>query len=171
MEFGALYCKPKSPNCFDCILNYSCKAYSQKKVQYYPRKKYKNKIINRYLHFFIIIQKRKIYMGKRISGIWRGLYEFPFLEFQNHLSKKDVINSSDWFKIFNSSESLSIDKISSQIIHKLSHQKLHVRFWHISTEDLFLKDYKLVLLNDFYKYPVPILIDKYISTVGLGYKN
>ena len=171
MEFGALHCKPKSPNCFDCILNYSCKAYSQKKVQYYPRKKYKNKIRNRYLHFFIITQKRKIYMGKRISGIWRGLYEFPFLEFQHHLSEKDVISSSGWVKIFNSSESLLIDKISSQIIHKLSHQKLYVRFWHISTEDLFLKDYKLVLLNDFYKYPVPILIDKYISTVGLAYKN
>ena len=83
MEFGALQCKPKSPNCCNCILKYSCKAYSQKEVNYYPRKKHKNKIRNRYLHFFIINQKKKIYIGKRISGIWRGLYEFPFLEFQD----------------------------------------------------------------------------------------
>ncbi|MEE2954372.1 MAG: A/G-specific adenine glycosylase [Bacteroidota bacterium] len=171
MEFGALQCKPKSPNCFNCILKSDCKGYLEHKVDYYPRKKHKIKIKNRYLNFFIIKQRKKIYIGKISSGIWKGLYEFPFLEFQSPLSKRKIINSLDWSEMFINSDSFSIEKISREIIHKLSHQRLYVRFWHMNTQNLLLKNYKLVSFNDFPKYPVSILIDKYISTVGLGSKN
>ena len=66
MEFGALQCVPKSPNCSDCIFNQSCAALQKKKVDQLPVKLKKLKVRNRFFNYLIfsdeventIIQKR-----------------------------------------------------------------------------------------------------------------
>jgi A/G-specific adenine glycosylase len=39
MEFGAIHCTPKQPNCKDCIFSDVCHAYKHNEVELYPSKK------------------------------------------------------------------------------------------------------------------------------------
>ena len=59
MEFGALQCVPKNPNCQDCIFKNQCIAFQQAKVGLLPVKANKVKVKNRYLHFFVLIDESK----------------------------------------------------------------------------------------------------------------
>ncbi|MEX5669995.1 hypothetical protein ABFV57_34675, partial [Pseudomonas neuropathica] len=76
MEFGALQCVPKNPNCSDCIFNQSCAALQKKKVDQLPVKLKKLKVRNRFFNYLtfsdeienIVIQKRTD------KGIWHNLY-------------------------------------------------------------------------------------------------
>ncbi len=49
MEFGALQCVPKNPNCSSCVLNESCAALQLKRVDQLPIKSKKTKVRNRSL--------------------------------------------------------------------------------------------------------------------------
>ena len=50
MEFGALQCVPKSPNCGICVFNESCAALQKNKVDQLPVKSKKLKVRNRYFN-------------------------------------------------------------------------------------------------------------------------
>ena len=63
-------------------------------------------------------------------------------EFHQTVSEKSDI------KLFN----------TKPIIHKLSHQHLSVKFWIINTN---AKNEDSIPINDFEKYPVPILIHNF----------
>ncbi len=54
MEFGAIQCVPKSPNCSDCIFNTNCYALQKNKVGELPVKTKKIKIKNRFLNYIIV---------------------------------------------------------------------------------------------------------------------
>ena len=54
MEFGALQCVPKNPDCNSCVLNSSCAALQHKKVSELPVKSKKTKVTNRYLNYLIL---------------------------------------------------------------------------------------------------------------------
>ena len=65
MEFGALQCKPKSPNCKLCPLEEGCFAFNNKMIAALPKKAKKIKIRKRYFEFFIINNKDKIFIQKK----------------------------------------------------------------------------------------------------------
>ena len=68
-----------------------CIAYQSTNVYAFPVRSKKIKIKDRFLHFLMIETEHGICIGKRKSGIWRGLYEFPFFEFSENLSESKVI--------------------------------------------------------------------------------
>ena len=162
MEFGALVCKPKNPNCLDCVFNEGCYAFSKSIVDELPRKLKKIKVINRYIHFLIISHLDFVYVMKKQKGIWSGLYTFPFIEHAHMLSNKDVVLSKEW-SVFFSNINITINHVSSLIIHKLSHQKLHVKFWHLKCDILKLEGYESIELSKLNQYPVSRLIDIYLA--------
>ena len=56
MEFGALVCKPKDPNCLNCCLNKTCKYFkSTKKI----KNKNKKMIKKKHLDIFCYVNKKK----------------------------------------------------------------------------------------------------------------
>ena len=162
MEFGALVCKPKKPNCLNCVFNEACYAFSRSIVNELPRKLKKIKVINRYIHFLIISHLDFVYVIKKQKGIWSGLYTFPFIEHTNMLSNKDVILSKEW-SVFFSNINITINHVSPLIIHKLSHQKLHVKFWHLNSDLFKLEGYESIELSKLNQYPVSRLIDIYLT--------
>tara|TARA_B100001142_G_scaffold148808_4_gene149730 strand:+ start:3609 stop:4646 length:1038 start_codon:yes stop_codon:yes gene_type:complete len=164
MEFGALQCTPKSPNCFICPLQDSCHAYSLGMVGLLPIKLKKTKVSNRFLHFLVISCKGYIYLGKREKGIWRGLYDFPFLEFKERINQQKVLKSLDWNNFFGESQ-VNIISISEEFLHVLSHQKIYARFWHLEINEISLEDYQLVLEKDLLSFPVSRLIEKYFESI------
>ena len=50
MEFGALVCKPKNPNCINCCLNKTCKYFKSNEKYEFKKKMFKIKNYNILLH-------------------------------------------------------------------------------------------------------------------------
>lgn len=157
MEFGAKQCKPKSPNCIVCPLNNSCKALQSHKVDKLPVKLKKLKVRKRYINFLVFISndKKTILEKREGKGIWQGLFQFPFLETEKTYNEEEILpllkfNYSD-FTLYNSKD----------IVHKLSHQHLHSKFWIINVDEL---DNKGINFSEIRNYPVPILISNFIES-------
>jgi len=58
MDFGALQCKPKSPNCYECPMSTNCIAFENKLVKQLPIKEKKLKIKKKYFNFFVFVTKK-----------------------------------------------------------------------------------------------------------------
>ena len=135
MEFGAKQCKPQSPNCTLCPLDIDCMALATANIKNLPVKLKKIKVRKRYLNFLVILSvKGKTVLEKRIQkGIWQHLYQFPLIETSRSISKKELQTHSALKEL----SALTQKKIevhnSQEIIHKLTHQELHIKFWKIYT--------------------------------------
>ena len=71
MEFGALICKPKNPNCHVCCLNKTCKYFKSKdKIKGKTRKMIKNK---NYDIFCYINKKKQIALTKSSNQFFEKL--------------------------------------------------------------------------------------------------
>jgi A/G-specific adenine glycosylase len=167
MEFGAMQCKPKSPDCSICTMQDFCEAYNNNRITELPVKSKKIKVKKRFLHFLMIENEKGVYLGKRKSGIWTGLYEFPFLEFNSNVIEKQVLESDEWLQLF-TDKSLKIESVSESFTHILSHQKIHAQFWQIKAADVVLREYELIPKNSLLKFPVSRLTEKYFETIDLG---
>ncbi len=166
MEFGAMQCKPKSPDCSICPMQDFCEAYNKNTIAELPVKSKKIKVKKRFLHFLMIEEDGGVYLGKRKKGIWNGLYEFPFLEFDKKADEKQVIAAEDWKNIFNGAK-VEIASISPEFIHVLSHQKIHAQFWRLKTKNVQLKNFDFIAEKDLLNYPVSRLTEKYFETIEL----
>ena len=162
MEFGALVCTPKKPKCISCTFQEECYAFSNSEVQMFPRKKNKIQVKKRYLNFLIISIGDSTLLKKKIKGIWSGLYEFPSLEFKEYLSVNKVVETKQWINFFYKNN-FQINNVSSIITHKLSHQKLHVRFFHIKCNKVKTNDYKFFKKDQLLNLPVSKLLENYLS--------
>ena len=130
MEFGALQCVPKSPNCGVCVFNTSCAALQKKKVAQLPVKSKKLKVKNRFFNYLVATDSNKnTLIQKRTSkGIWHNLYEFPLIESEENVDF-DYISTQIQNNFFQNNKLISIEDSSNKdIIHKLSHQHLHIKF-------------------------------------------
>jgi A/G-specific adenine glycosylase len=167
MEFGALQCKPKNPDCENCPFIVECYAFKNKRVNYFPVKKKKIKQRNRYFNYLVVINKEKVFLKKRNENdIWKGLFDFPLIETNKAIhSFKTLVNLS---KPYNLSEepSIILKNKSKEYKHILSHQKIYATFWLISGD--FQNKLKKNLINPEIKqindYPVPKLIENYLKT-------
>lgn len=165
MEFGALQCVPKNPNCEICIFNDSCAALQKKKVAELPVKLKKTKVTNRYFNYLVFVDDHEntIINKRSEKGIWQKLYEFPLIETDNEINFETIS-----IEIHERYSNLKIDSIliynPQQIIHKLSHQKLHINFYKIN---LISKIVDGVSLESIKKYPFPIVIHNFIEKYSI----
>ena len=90
------------------------------------------------------------------------MYEFPFLEFNKAYPNEEIVSSDGWSDLFKK-KSVKISYVSPVIIHRLSHQKLHVKFWHIHSHQLNIPDYRLIKISEVNEIPVSRLIDNYLT--------
>ncbi len=158
MEFGALQCVPKSPNCSICPFNESCAALQKNKVDKLPIKTKKVKVTNRFLNYIIYIDKKNqtLIQKRTEKGIWQNLFEFPLLENENSVDLEFISKNIDAkFTV------KSIYQINNQeIIHKLSHQKLHINFWKIEIDEILENG---LTFDEIKTYPFPIVIANFID--------
>jgi A/G-specific adenine glycosylase len=158
MEFGALQCVPKNPNCKICIFNESCAALQKNKVPILPIKLKKTKVQDRFLNYLIYIdEKNKTQIQKRTQkGIWQNLYEFPLIETEK-TEDFDFITQN----IHPKNEIISIQEMNTEnIIHKLSHQKLHIKFWKVKTKGELENGIDFEKISTF---PYPIVIANFLE--------
>ena len=132
MEFGALQCVPKNPDCGSCPFNSICVALQARKVHSLPVKQPKSKPKDRFLHYFVIEDAAgNTLVSKRSGpGIWRHLFEFPHLETPEPASQGMILREA-------SARYGAIDLntlTEHDVLHKLSHQNLHIGFSKITVE-------------------------------------
>ena len=76
IEFGALQCKPRKPNCNKCPFNQDCFAINYNKIDMLPVKRKINKISNRHFNYLVILDKNEsvIFEKRQGIGIWQNMY-------------------------------------------------------------------------------------------------
>ena len=162
MEFGALQCTPKKPNCEDCPYLLECFAYKKGLITELPKKEKKIKQRNRYFNYLVIINNDSIYLNERKEkDIWQGLFDFPVFETKEPLTSFPLLE-----KEF-SNIGLTLKNQSTEYKHILSHQKIYATFWLVSSNKTKNIDSKFVKtpLKEINNYPIPKLIDNYLKTV------
>ncbi len=132
IEFGALQCKPKNPNCEICPFITSCFAYKHQQINVLPVKLKTIKIKERYFQFFIITNEKNQLIIKRRGNadIWAGLYDLPSLEFEKAELAMPRFNAfASWFK-----QTPIISSVSDQVKHILTHQRIFANTVEINTD-------------------------------------
>ena len=163
MEFGALQCRPKSPNCASCPLSGTCYAFTNEQTENLPVRKQKGKNIFRYFCFYLIESGEMICLEKRTGNdIWKNLYQFPLLETKNELSEKEILSTKPSFL---KGYKLNVKSVSDREKHVLSHQTIFARLIHVETGDNFNPESPLfkVPKKMLGTYAIPRLMEKLIK--------
>lgn len=127
MEFGALQCTPKSPDCSECPLRTGCVAFREKKVAELPVKIKKLKIRERYFKYAHITCGDFIVVKKRGEGdIWQGLFDFPMAEIADKRQLKEYL--PDFVSELKKLGTLNVEKSSHTYKHILTHQRIFANF-------------------------------------------
>jgi A/G-specific adenine glycosylase len=162
MEFGALQCVPQNPDCSKCVLNSSCLALQKKKVRQLPIKVKTLKITHRYLNYLVVEDEdQKTVVSKRDKkGIWHNLYEFPLIETDNEVVTEYIYEKINETLLIGN-KIISITEINeNKVLHKLSHQTLHIKFWKILVNGKIANG---ISYNELIKFPFPIVIYNFIE--------
>ncbi len=168
MEFGALHCTPKNPNCMLCPLQTQCLAFAHQTVMQRPVKLAKTKVTTRYFNYLVFRLQGKIYLHKRdANDIWKNLYDFPCIESEKPMSVEEVLVSEEFQQLIGN-QTFVVTKTSPVFTHKLTHRTLLAQFIEIklSQELLRIETKGLILTpeRDLGNYPIPRLIDLYLTT-------
>ncbi len=165
MDIGATVCLPQNPHCMECPLSESCLAADQKCQTDYPVKSKKIQTKDRFFVYFAVTEKNTYFLHRRENkDIWAGLYEFPLMELASTFDENE-----DLFLIttFFSKEfaDITIESISTEMKHILTHQTLHV--WFITgSAKLTHNDGKYIRVrqNEIENYAVSKLTNRYLES-------
>lgn len=168
IEFGALQCKPKNPNCNICPLQDSCVAFNNKCVHELPIKLKKIKVKDRFFNYFLIIKENKILIKRRNnSDIWAGLHDLPLIETQNQQDLIKLFQHEEFKKWF--PNEIEIGRVTSPIKHILTHQRIYATFIEIKNFNLEIlpeNNWFWLDINDLNNIAQPKLIFAYLKNLS-----
>jgi A/G-specific adenine glycosylase len=162
MEFGAIKCLPKNPECVSCPLQWDCVAFQTDSVSKLPVKLGKTKVENRYLNYLIMTDPtgNTLVQQRPDQGFWAKLFEFPLME---SLEEQTGIDFSDLITA-RVPGALWADKPfpteETPILHKLSHRNLYIRFWKLQLTSTIPNG---ISVDELKKLPFPIVIHNFIE--------
>jgi len=165
MEFGALQCTPKNPDCQQCPLIEGCFAYSHQEVSNLPIKQNRTTQRNRYFNYLVFGYHNYTWLRKRINNdIWKGLFEFPLIETIEKTTVEMILAHEKLLELTNHCNA-TITNISGWKIHILSHQRIHYRFIRIwLPEEIQMRhNFIKVIKQDIFNFAVPKLLETYMD--------
>ena len=122
MDFGALQCVPKSPQCEACPLSETCQAFAEGRVGQLPVKQHVARVRERFFTYVYVRCKGEILLQRRPAGdIWQGLHQPAMLESECPLSASEV---REWLGCQG-----PLTLLRSDVRHQLTHQLLHADFY------------------------------------------
>jgi A/G-specific adenine glycosylase len=136
MEFGAMQCVPKNPDCSKCPISQACMAYSQQLVHQLPVKIKKTKAKSRHIVYFVFRKGNFYFIQQRDdSSIWKNMFDFPGIENEQAIADKDIFRHLK--KEFHLSEVVLKHRHEAPI-HLLSHLRISAVFLEIHLPDNFV---------------------------------
>lgn len=168
MEFGALQCTPRNPDCSVCPVAKQCVANRHHLQHLLPVKIKKQKVRKRYFTYILVEEAGRFIMRKRDAGdIWHGLYDFLLVETSKPVKAEQVV------RLDNALTRLKIQSVSPVYKHILSHQHLMARFIHgqlpLNNLKKLKKDRNLISYSkkQIERLPKPVLVNRYLKEIGL----
>lgn len=162
MDFGAIQCVPRSPDCSKCPLVGSCVAFHSGQVHNFPVKEKALKVKERYLHYIYIQAEGETVLFRREGNdIWRGLYE-PFLvETEEFLAASDFLGSSFLPEFCRGRGVWSV--LQENVRHQLTHRTLVCNFYRLDLDKKpddvdFRKEAVWVSPENLSEYAIPRLV-------------
>ena len=161
MELGATVCTPKSPKCSDCPITQNCAAFSEQTVSNFPVKASKTKVEPLFLYYVAMETSSGFMVKKRPeSGVWAGLYDFPFVESKVSLSEQEVL--LEFQKRFPSTQN-AIWKKDSFYTHVLSHRKISAQFFNCLCGIMPEENYSPKTSEELFSTGISALLMKYLK--------
>ena len=163
MEFGAIQCKPQNPDCNICPFNQKCMAFNKNRIGELPVKIKSAKAKKKYFNFLVFISEEgeTILEKREGKGIWQNLYQFPLVETNKSVDADTLIGLvKEHYLLKQVSFDLSLYN-KDIIIHKLSHQHLHTKFWIVNVDRILVEG---ISIKKIQSYAVPILIGNFIES-------
>ncbi len=134
MDFGSMQCKPKNPNCEECILRLDCVAYQDNLVDQLPQKIKAKKSRDRFFHYFIVQKEDSVLMSQRTEGdVWANLFEFPMIETTTDLNVAELVQMKEYQEAFGNIQPI---QIKGQVKHILSHQNIFAKFYSLNIDNM-----------------------------------
>jgi A/G-specific adenine glycosylase len=161
MEFGALQCIPKNPNCGNCIFNDSCYALQNMKVNELPIKSKKVKVKNRILNYIWITYHDEMVLEQRTAiGIWKNLYQMPLFESIEPLNADTLLRELKQDLKYECIDNLFL---IDEVKHKLTHQNLDIKFW---KAEISIKTNQFNWYKNVDDIPIPIIFEIFLKKIG-----
>lgn len=170
MEFGALQCIPRNPICFQCPFENRCLAFKNHLVEQLPVKSKQPELKNRYFNYLFIPCEGKFFLEKRLAkDIWQNLYQLPLIETVQTINEAELVSLPEFQKLFEGIE-LTINPVTPEIIHLLTHQRLHISFFNISISSQIIKSPWIVInYSEVSRFPVPKPIDNFLTGISMQF--
>lgn len=164
MEFGAMQCKPKSPNCGVCPLVQDCYAFKNGRVNALPVKIGKVKQKLRYINYFVCFENGKVLVRERQAGdIWQHLYDFPSLETAESPGLDNPVFLEQVRATFGDEVNLKLVSVKK---HLLTHQIIHIQFFALKNYIFNFnkqKELNWVFLSKLDELPQPKVIHDFVQ--------
>ena len=137
MEFGALHCTPQQPLCTTCPFQTTCIAYKAGKQGELPVKNRRTSVRDRYFYYLLIHFQDQLYVRQRVEkDIWHGLYDFYLIESDTAASSIEALE--DPLLVHSKKYNLTPTQCTFHTRHQLSHQRLHIQFFHLHATEAFI---------------------------------
>lgn len=173
MEFGAMHCTPKLPQCDSCIFTNGCFARQTEMQSLLPVKTKKVKVRNRYFNYFIFMQGKRLAMRKRkTKDIWKDLYDFYLVESDRRESAKKTLSNDPLLRQVLRHAVITEEKL--RLKHLLSHQIIDTHFTKVVLPTSFKSDklftdagMKFYSVKQITALPKPGLISRFLAEMKI----
>ena len=146
MEFGALICKPKEPQCFKCNIKSTCKYFnSDKKIKQIKRHKNKEKSYD--IFCYINKVKKKIALTKKHNLGFLNNFYLPLIK-----ATKSKHKIKNWNFHSNFKNSISNKKLNINLYYKFSFKKpSHHQWFSLKKNKEFIPSFTKKIFKKFQK--------------------
>jgi A/G-specific adenine glycosylase len=167
MEFGAKVCTPANPGCTGCVFKTCCAALARQQVATIPFRASKAQVRQRFIHYLVVTFRDRndtgIFLHQRTGNdIWKNMYDFPQIEKFPGQGDNQPIGETE-LRMMIPEVRAEFLGVSRPYVHLLTHQRLHVRFYRFHSDTKIKLPFTAILLNELAGFPVPRLIEKYLS--------
>lgn len=166
MDFGAIQCTPKSPDCLLCPLAEGCSALSAGMVARLPVKRHKTKTANRYFNYIYVCMGACTLIHKRTGNdIWKNLFELPLIETEKDLSEEEFLAYPPFRSLFAPGEVPAVRPVIRNVKHVLSHRVIYAHFYEVSLPEnsRSFPGFQRIVAEDLERYAVPRLIHAFLE--------
>ncbi len=132
MDFGAVQCVPKSPDCLFCPLRESCVAYAAGRIEALPVKAGITVVKPRYFNYLHVHCGGKTLLSLRQGkDIWQGLYEYPLIETEREMDFAELQQTAEYRRLLEGAGEIRVQRMLEMPKHILSHRVIYARFYEL----------------------------------------
>lgn len=166
MEFGALQCVPRSPECTNCPLAQQCVALRQESVEKLPVKAGRTAVKPRYFNYlYLHCGEQTVLVRRTGQDIWKNLYEFPLIETEKPLAFEQL-RKDPRFPVWVGDQEYTVVHSVSMPKHQLSHRTIYANFYEIGLKqwpESLPPEALMMTREEITRYPVSRLTELYLQ--------